>query len=108
MLDVLNDHSSRGQILKLTEADARRQFPHLEVASLGATHKDKPGGVISAWVLFDGTTGIPVNQRTRLRDQERAPVASDLKKVMREKACRGELTYSLTADVAEAHQQVPD
>ena len=64
-------------------------------------------GVISARVLFDGSNGIPVNRRIRLRDQERAPVASDLKRCMRVKARTGEQTFSLTADVAEAHRQVP-
>ena len=53
-------------------------------------------------VLFDGTNGISVNHRTRLRDQERALVASD-----REKDLIGERTFSHTADVAEAHRQVP-
>ena len=81
---MLNDQSSWGQILKLPEAEARLQFPRLVVASLGATRKDKPGGVISARVLFDGSNGIPGNRRVRLRDQERAPVASDLKRCMRE------------------------
>ena len=103
---MLNDQSSRCQILKLPVAEARLQFPRLVVASLGATRKDKPGGVFSARVLFDGSNGIPVNRRFRLRDQERAPVASDLKRCMREKARRGEQTFSLTADVAEAHRQV--
>ena len=44
VIDVLNDQSSRGQILKLPEAEARLQFPHLVVASLGAQRKDKLGG----------------------------------------------------------------
>ena len=82
-----------GQILKLLEAEARLQFPHLVVASLGAQRKDKPGGVISARVLFDGSNGIQVNRRIRLRDQERAPVASDLKRCMREKARRGRADF---------------
>ena len=114
VLDVLNDQSSRGQSWKLPEAEARLQFPSLVVASLVAQRKDKRGGEgreggggTSARVLFDGTNDIPVNRRIRLRDQERAPAASDLKRCMREKAQRGEQTFSLTADVAEAHRQVP-
>ena len=105
--DVLKDQNSRGQILKLPEAEARLQFTHLVVPSLGAQRKDKPGGLVSARVLFDGPNGIPVNRRIRLRDQERAPVASHLKRCIREKALRKEQTFSLTADVAEAHGQVP-
>ena len=34
-------------------------------------------------MLFDGTHGLSVNSRTRLRDQERAPIAADLKRAMR-------------------------
>ena len=35
------------------------------------------------------------------------PIASDLKRSMREKAKRGERTFALTADVKEAHRQIP-
>ena len=62
---------------------------------------------MSARVLFDGTNGNFVNTSTHLRDQERAPVAADLKRLMREKAKTGEVTFGLTADVKEAHRQVP-
>ena len=58
-------------------------------------------------VLFDGTHGLCVNSRTRLRDQERALVAADLLRAMREKANMDEMTFALSADVAEAHRQVP-
>ena len=105
--DVLDDHSRRGQILKLTEQEAHRQYPDKAVAALGANQKNKPNGVVSARVLFDGSNGIAVNRRTRIRDQERAPVAADPKRVMREKARLGERTLALTADVAEAHRQIP-
>ena len=82
--DVLNDQSQRWQIITLTEAEARRQYPDLVVASLGANRMDKPGGIIIARVLLDGMNGILVNHRTRTRDQERAPVAFDIKRIMRE------------------------
>ena len=57
--------------------------------------------------MHDGSNGIPVNKRVRVRDQERCPMASDLKRAMREKAKRGETTFALTADVKEAHRQIP-
>ena len=97
----------RGQVLKLSEREARIQYPDLVVAALGANNKEKPNGVISARVLFDRSNGIAVNRRTRIRDQERAPVAGDFKRVMRENARLGETTFALTADVAEAHTQIP-
>ena len=92
----------------LSERKARIQYPDLVVAALGANKKEKPNGVISARVLCDGSNDIAVNRRTRIRDQERAPVAADLKRVMREKARLGERTFALTADVVEAHRQIPN
>ena len=74
---------------------------------IGSSTRRDTRGVVSARVLFDGSNGMLVNRRIRLRDQERAPVASDLKRCMREKARRVEQTFSLTADVAEAHREVP-
>ena len=53
--EVLEDQCSRGQVLKFTEQEAKARFPNLVVASLGALRKDKPGGVVTARVLFDGT-----------------------------------------------------
>ena len=98
---VMEDQYARGQVLKLTEDDARTQFPGLVIASLGAQRKEKPGGVITARVLFDGSNGIYVNQRTRIRDQERSPIASDIKRLMREKSQLNQRSFSLTADVSE-------
>ena len=62
---------------------------------------------MTARVLFDGTHGLCVNLRTPLRDQDRAPISADLKRAVREKAKLDELTLALTADVKEAHRQVP-
>ena len=58
-------------------------------------------------VLHDGSNGMAVSRRTRVRDQKRCPMASDLKRSMREKAKRGETTFALTTDVKEAHRQIP-
>ena len=46
------------------------------------------------------------NHRTRIRDQERGPIAADLR-IMREKSKSGEATFALSADVTEAHRQAP-
>ena len=62
--------------------------------------------MVSARVLFHGTHGLCVNSGTRLRDQERAPIAADLKRSVTEKAKVDELTFALSADVAESHRQV--
>ena len=106
MLEVLADQSKRCQVIVFSEADARRTYPNLVAASLGAIMKDKPGGIVSARVLFDGTNDISVKRRTRIMDQERAPTAADLKRFMPQKARQGEKTLAPTADVAEAHRQI--
>ena len=97
VLEVMYDQAARGQIIVMTELEAKLRFPGLVIASLGAQRKEKPGGKVSARVLFDGTHGLCVNTKTRLRDQERAPIAADLKRSMREKAEVGELTFALSA-----------
>ena len=40
---VMEDQHARGQVLKLTEDDARTQFPGLVIASLEAQREEKPG-----------------------------------------------------------------
>ena len=107
VLEVMCDKASRGQSIVLKEKEAKDRYPDLVLASLGAQRKEKPGGKVAARVLFDGTHGLCVNTRTRLRDQERAPSSADLKRSMREKGKVDELTLALSADVAEAHRQVP-
>ena len=80
---VLEDQVTRQQVINLTEAEAVERFPGLViVASLGANRKDKPNEVVTARVLHDGTDGLAVNTRTRIRDQERSAIASDLKWAM--------------------------
>ena len=94
VLDVLRDQAKRGQVLVLSQQVAKKRFPGLVVASMGAVKKEKDG-VISARVVFDGTNGSYVNNSTHLRDQERSPVAGDIKRFMREKARVGEPTFGL-------------
>ena len=73
--EVLWDQAGRGQVLVMPDAEAKNRFPNLVVASLGA-QKEKPGGVISARLLFDDTNGDFANTST----------------------------FGLTADVKEAHR----
>ena len=88
---IMNDQAERGQVLRLSEEEAQRRFSCLTVASLGAQKKKKkkPGGEVTARILFEGTHGIDVNTRIRIRDQERAPIAADVKRVLRERAKQG-------------------
>ena len=90
----------------MNETEARRRFTRLTVASLGAQKKEKPGGEVTARILFDGTHGIDVNTRIRIRDQERAPIAADVKRFMRKSSLETP-TFALKADISETHWQVP-
>ena len=83
----MDDQAERGQALRMGEVEARRRFPGLTVASFGAQRKAKPGGEVTARILFDGTHGIDVTTRIRLRDQERAPIAADVKRFLRGVKC---------------------
>ena len=69
--EVLQDQVKRRQVVELSEEDARRQYPGLVIASLGANRKEKSDGTITARVLHDGSNGRAVIRRTRVRDQER-------------------------------------
>ena len=107
MVAVSEDQVEPGQILTQSEPQTKARVPNLIVASLGAIRKDKPNGTVIARVLVDGTRRTSVKSRTRIRDQERAPIASDIKRAMRETSPNGEETFELTSDGSEAHQQVP-
>ena len=84
--DVLDDQSRRGQVLKLTEHDARKQYPDLVVG--GSRGKPRTLRRVKPQNLDQGS--------------RESLAAADLKRVMWEKARLGEKTFALTADVAEA------
>ena len=47
VVDVMEDQGSRGQLIKLSEAEAQALFPNLVVASIGTNLKDKLRGVVT-------------------------------------------------------------
>ena len=49
--------------------------------------------------------GIAVNRQIRIRDQERAPIAVDIKRFLRENSTQDHYTFTLTADIMEAHDK---
>ena len=58
VLEVMHDQAPGGQITVMTESEARSRYLDLVVASLGAQRKQKPGGKVTARVLFNGTHGL--------------------------------------------------
>ena len=106
--EVLEDQMTRGQVIKRTETQAKKEFEGLVIASMGALRKEgATPEEYTARVLFDGTRSVPINSRIRLRDQERSPIAADLKRALRERSARKEPSMAITADIKEAHRPVP-
>ena len=52
---------------------------------------------------MDGTHGVHVNRRIRVRDQDLCPVAADVKRVQRAQA-ESDACRALAIDVKEAHR----
>jgi len=98
----------RSQCLALTPEEAAEKYGDtLIVASLGALVKETDErGEVRVRVLFDGTFGVPLNDRIRVRDQEQFPGGNDLKRLLREQASVGGRWFGLTADVKDAHRVI--
>ncbi len=96
-----------GKALKLDPAELQRRWPDAAVASLGVLVKSLPDGSRKLRLLYDGTYGVDVNPRIRVRDQIRGPCTADVKRVLRAQSARPRPTVGLTVDVADAHRLVP-
>ena len=86
VLDVLKDQTRRGQ-----SSSSRRRTQRVSTRTWwsrlsGPTERTNPQEKFQLASFFMAPTASSVNTRTRIRDQERSPVASDLKRAMREKA----------------------
>ncbi len=104
ILQQLEDAVQRGMAIRLTEEEASFHFPALTVNSLNAVAKvDEAGAVTSVRLVLDGTHGVVVNRAIRQRDQDRCPVASDVRRVQRAQAMTGP-ALGLALDVREAHR----
>ena len=97
VVEVIENQSTLGQVLRCAEAEACAKYPNSVVASLGIRQKRE------ARTCTAGTSGKKVSKRTRKPDPERAPVAADLECLMREESLHSERTRAFTADVCEAH-----
>ncbi len=104
ILAQLEDAVDRGMALRLSVEEASFYFPRLTVNSLAGIAKvSEEGDVASVRLVLDGTHGVVVNRAIRQRDQDRCPVAADVRRVQREQhGTRGALGLAL--DVREAHR----
>ena len=108
--DQLEQSVLKGQAFRLTEEEARERYgSKLVIASLGAQVKSgaKDTGDLKVRLLFDGTHGVPVNKNIRVRDQDRAPAAPDLKRVLRQLANQEGPKFGFKVDVSDAHRLIP-
>ena len=105
---TLVDQTGRGQVLVMSESDARATYgDRLTIASLGAIEKGMGSdGLTEVRIIHDGTNGIDLNRYTCVRDGGLSPVASDLKAVMRMQAASGQPHIGAAIDAKEAHRLV--
>ena len=106
---ALKGQEQRGQIISMAEERARREYgPRLAIASLGAVEKGtREDGTVEVRIVHDGTHGVAVNPAIKVLDHVPTPSASDIKTVIRHCAESGLPFMGLTADVKEAHRQIP-
>ena len=101
----LKECHSKGWALRLEHGEAKRRFPNLVVSSLGAVVKTDPdtGEATNVRMVLDGTHRVALNNQIRVRDQDRCPTASDVRRQQKEQAsytpCVG-----LAADIKSAHR----
>ena len=78
----LKECHSKGWALRLEHGEAKRRFPNLVVSSLGAVVKTDPdtGEATNVRMVLDGTHRVALNNQIRVRDQDRCPTASDVRR----------------------------
>ncbi len=102
--EQLLDAVDRRLAMRLPIAEAERSYPNLTVNSLNAVAKvDDSGAVTNVRLVMDGTHGVVVNRAIKQRDQDRCPVAGDVRRIQREQALSGP-ALGLALDVKEAHR----
>ena len=95
----------KGWALRLTPEEAREEYPHLVVSSLGAIVKTDPGTgeTLSVRMVLDGTNRVAVNNQIRVRDQDRCPTAADVRRQQKEQSLYSP-GLGLAADIKSAHR----
>ncbi len=106
--ELLEETVTKGQAFKLTLEEARLRFGNrLNIASLGAQVKARDSeGRATLRLLYDGTHGIDVNKRIRVRDAIPFPRARDIRRVLRAAADSGQPAFHVKLDVKDAHKAI--
>ena len=105
---TLDEDVKLGRMIKMSSEDAMSKYgSRLRIASLGASVKGTDDhGEIAIRILHDGTRGVDVNTRIKVRDQDSGPLAADVKRVLRSQADHPEPFKDLV-DVKGAHRLIP-
>ncbi len=103
----LEDLVAQGKAGRATEAEILAAWPDAAVASLGALTQKKPDGSLKVRALYDGTHGVNINPKIRVRDKDRGPATADIRCVLRQLAATGRRTIGVKADVKDAHREIP-
>ena len=101
---LFEEEQAAGWMEEMTDAEAQRRFgDKLYIASLAVIEeKDK------VRVVHDGTNGVQVNNRIRVRDQVRSPGAGELRALLRERqeVGGGRKWLALLGDASKAHRRI--
>ena len=91
-------------MVEMSDEEALKKYGNdLYLAGFGVVEeKDK------VRIVHDGTHGVGVNNRIKVRDQVKSPTAGEIRSLMREKhgQRRGVKQFLLMDDVSKAHRRV--
>jgi hypothetical protein len=104
---ALREQATRGHVIELSEDKALDLYgKRLIIAALAAIPKAGADGSITFRIIHDGTNGVHLNSRIRVRDAGQFPTAPDLKLSLRMQEASGEPHFGFSADVKEAHRMI--
>ena len=91
-----------GWMVEMSDEAAQAEYgDKLFVAGLAVVQE--PGKIR---VVHDGSNGVHVNHRIRLRDQVRSPGAGELRAILKKAATEDSKMFMLAGDVSKAHRRI--
>ena len=97
------EEAKEGFMRRVRKQQAEKEYgDSLLIAGLAAIEKSDE----SFRVIHDGTHGVKVNPKIKLRDQTRSPTIAEGRTVLGENMERGGTHFSLKGDVRSAHRRV--
>ena len=91
-----------GWMTEMTDKEAKEEFgDRLFIAGLAVVQE--PGKIR---VVHDGSNGVHVNHRIRLRDQVRSPGAGELRTILKKAASDNTKMFVIAGDISKAHRRI--